>query len=45
VGWIELPPNERLLAAGPDRMVVLRKDDLEVESVVVYGGAWPQVAR
>jgi hypothetical protein len=36
VGWIELPPNERLLAAGPNRLIVLRKDELDVESVVVY---------
>lgn len=38
VGWIELPPGERLLAAESHRMIVLRKDDLDVESVVVYGG-------
>ncbi len=35
-GWIELPPNERLLAAGPNSVIVLRKDELDVESVVVY---------
>jgi hypothetical protein len=42
VGWIELPPNERLLAAAPGRLVVLRRDGLGVESVVVYGGEWSQ---
>jgi hypothetical protein len=42
VGWIELPANERLLAAGPNNLVVLRKDELDVESVVLYGGAWPR---
>ncbi|MEJ2239022.1 MAG: hypothetical protein P8X82_12050 [Gemmatimonadales bacterium] len=36
VGWIELPLNEQLLAAGPNRFIVLRKDELDVESVVVY---------
>ncbi len=36
VGWIELPPNERLLAAEPNKLIVLRKDELDVESVVVY---------
>lgn len=40
VGWIELQPNERLLAAGRDTLVVLRKDDLGVESVVVLSGDW-----
>lgn len=45
VGWIAWPPNERLLAAGSGRLVVLRKDELGVESVVVYGGAWPQAGR
>jgi hypothetical protein len=40
VGWLELPSNERVLAAEPDRLLVLRKDELDVESVVVYGGAW-----
>lgn len=45
VGWIELPPRERLLAAGPDRLLVLRKDALDVESVVVYGGEWPATGR
>ena len=39
-GWIELPPKERLLAAGPDKVIVLRKDELDVESVVLYGGEW-----
>jgi len=39
-GWIELPPNERLLAAGPSELIVLRKDELDVESVVVYRGEW-----
>jgi hypothetical protein len=41
VGWIELPLNERLLAAGPNSVVVLRKDELDVESVVILGGDWP----
>jgi len=36
VGWIELPPNDRLLAAGSSRLIVLRRDELDVESVVVY---------
>jgi hypothetical protein len=40
VGWIELPPNERLLAAGPNNLIVLRKDELDIESVVLYGGEW-----
>jgi hypothetical protein len=40
VGWIGLQPNERLLAAGRDILVVLRKDDLGVESVVVLSGDW-----
>jgi hypothetical protein len=35
-GWIGLPPNERLLAAGPNKLIVLRKDELDVESVVLY---------
>ena len=39
-GWIELRPNERLLAAGPDIVVVLRKDELDVESVVILSGVW-----
>jgi hypothetical protein len=41
VGWVEFEPNERLLAVGAKRLIVLRKDELEVESVVVYGGEWP----
>jgi hypothetical protein len=36
VGWIELLANETLLAAGADKLVVLRKDELDIESVVVY---------
>ena len=40
VGWIEFQSNELLLAAGPNRLIVLRKDDLDVESVIVYGGDW-----
>lgn len=41
LGRIDLPHGERLLAAGPRSLIVLRKDDLDVESVVVYGGEWP----
>lgn len=37
IGWIELEPNEQLLAAGPDVVVILRKDELGVESVVLLG--------
>jgi hypothetical protein len=43
VGWIELQPKERLLAAGPNSLIVLRKDDLDVESVVIFHGDWPVV--
>jgi len=41
VGWIELAPNEQLLATGPDLAVILRKDDLGVESVVLQHVDWP----
>jgi hypothetical protein len=41
IGWIELQPNEQLLAAGPNSVVVLRKDQLDVESVAILGGDWP----
>jgi hypothetical protein len=41
VGWVEFQSNEQLLAAGPNRLIVLRKDELGVESVVVYDGEWP----
>jgi len=40
VGWIELPPNERLLAAAPNKLVIVRKDEVGVESVVVLAGDW-----
>ena len=43
VAWIELQPNERLLAAGRNRLVILRKDELDVESVVILGGDWSPV--
>jgi hypothetical protein len=43
VGWIELQPNERLLAAGPNTVVILRKDELDIESVVILAGDWPPV--
>jgi len=39
-GWIELAPNEQLLAIGPRLVVILRKDDLGVESVVLQRGDW-----
>jgi len=45
VGWVELPPKEQLLAAGPSRLIVLRKDPLDVESVVIYGGEWSAESR
>jgi hypothetical protein len=41
VGWIELPPNEQLLATGPNSVIVLRKDQLDVESVVIYSSPSP----
>ena len=40
VGWIELQPNERFLAAGPDVVVIVRKDALDVESVVFLTREW-----
>ncbi len=43
VGWIELQANERLLAAGSNKLVILRKDELDVESVVILGGDWSPV--
>jgi len=45
VAWIALPPRERLLAAAPGRLIVLRRDELDVESAVVYGGDWPPAGR
>jgi hypothetical protein len=41
IGWIELQPNERLLAAGPNNVIILRTDELDVESVVILSGEWP----
>jgi hypothetical protein len=35
VGWIELQPTETFLAAGPDVVVIVRKDALDVESIVL----------
>ena len=35
VGWIELQPNETFLAAGPRVAVIVRKDALDVESIVL----------
>ena len=35
VGWIELQPNETFLAAGPRVAVIVRKDALDIESIVL----------
>jgi len=40
IGWIELQPNERLLAAGRNKLVIVRKDELDVESVAILVGDW-----
>jgi hypothetical protein len=38
--WIELQPNETFLTAGPGVVVIVRKDALDVESVVFLTGEW-----
>jgi len=37
MGWIQLDPQEELLAAAGTRILVLSKDELDVESVILFG--------